>query len=951
MIIDAEKVKQAKEKLGDRNAEIMAELLQLDDYDSRNMKACCPYHTEDTPSFVYDRKNYRFRCFGCLTTVDIIDVMMQRGDTYIGACKKLFEYATMEYSFGEEGVKTKANYRYPHDENGDMTAVYNYWNRRGITNDTLEYLDVGSDGKGNTVFRFYDTNDVLTMVKYRPARTVQKGENKTWCQKNADTAPLLFNMNRVNTSQPLLIVEGEGDCMSAIEAGYYNTVSVPLGCGNLYWIEECWDFLEQFDSIIVAFDNDAPGKKARKDVIYRLGSWRTKYIDYPEYKLTDDGRKIPIKDMNDTLQAFGAGHVFSMIINAKDIPVTSVVDFTDVDELDISDMTGIETGLKPLDKELIKIFNGTLTILSGRPGCVDSETEYFNGTKWKKISEYEHGDKVLQYNTDGSAELVYPEQYHKYPCDSFWHLKSSHGIDQMLSDEHNIVYLTSKGNLFKKNIVEFIEQHDATKYGSEAKFITTFDYGCEGINLTDEEIRVMCMVIADGYFPHMNNRCHVRVKKTRKKERAIKLLEAAGIPYEIHQWGKKDPEYRTYVFNAPLRTKVFDDYWYKCSKHQFEIITEECIYWDGTKHNGRESYSTTIKETADFLQFAFSVSGYRSHIGVSDRRNGADRSRPIEYTISKVKAKHPSLRSRSGKKVVIEKMKAGDGYKYCFTVPSGMLVLRRDGNINITGNSGKTSLIDQTIANAIDNDFPVFLFSKEMPERMSTNWFNYILAGRRNLVEKVTPGGEKYHVVSYAAKEQIKEFYKSRLFIYKDTESNAIDDVMKSMEECVRKYGVKLLVLDNLMMLDLDCSETEKNTAQTTLVNDLIRFASKYNVSVVLIAHPKKTQDMRSDIEMYDIAGSSNIINLAMRSIGLRRISEKEQEDPKFKFGGYNVVLTIMKDRLLGKADVQMGLYYDVKSRRFFTDYDEFDHRYKWDKKTYTEKIPYPVNQERSPFD
>lgn len=633
MIIDSEKVKEAKEKLGDRNAEIMAELLELEDYDERNMKACCPYHTEDTASFVYNKKAYTFHCFGCQTTVDIVDVLMHKGFTYIGACKKLFEYAEIPYSFGEEGVKTKANYRYPHDEDGDIEDICKYWNRRGISRDTLEYLNVGSDEKGNTVFRFYDTNDVLTMVKYRPARTITKGETKTWCQKNSDTTNLLFNMNRINVNQPLLIVEGEGDAMSAIEAGFYNTVSVPLGCGNLHWIEENWEFLEQFDSIIVAFDNDEPGKKARKDIIYRLGSWRTKYIDYPEFKVTENNTKIPIKDMNDTLQAFGAGYVLSMIINAKDIPVTSVSDFTDVDDLDISDMTGVQTGIKPLDAELIKLFHGTLTILSGRPG------------------------------------------------------------------------------------------------------------------------------------------------------------------------------------------------------------------------------------------------------------------------------------------------------------------------------SGKTSLIDQTIANTIDNEYPVFLFSKEMPERMSANWFNFILAGRRNLVEKETTEGKKYHVVSFEAKEKIKQYYKSKLYIYKDTESNAIDDVMKSMEECVRKYGVKLLVLDNLMMLDLECSETEKNTAQTALVNKLIKFASKFNVSVVLIAHPRKTQDMRSDIEMYDIAGSSNIINLAMRSIGLRRVTEKEREDDKNKFRKFNVVLTIMKDRLLGKADVQMGLYYDVKSRRFFTDYEEFDHQYSWDKNEYTDKIAYPITEEQSPFD
>lgn len=634
MLIEKEVIEKAKEKLGDENATIIAKLLNLKGFDEKNLKAICPFHEEDTPSFVYNKKSHNFHCFGqCGTSYDVIDVLMKKGDTFLDAAKKLFEYAEIPYSFGEKNVKTKTKYRYPHDENEDMRQVYEYWNKRGISQDTLDYLNVGSDKQGNTVLKYYDTNDVLTMVKYRPSRSVQHGEAKNWCQKDSDTAPILFNMNRINVNQPLLLVEGEPDAMSAIEAGYFNTVSVPLGAGNFHWIEECWDWLEQFDSIIIAADNDEAGAKMRKECIYRLGSWRTKYVEYPKEKVLNSGKKIPIKDMNDTLQAFGANYVMSMIVNAKDIPVASVTDFTEVDDLDISDMNGITTGIKPLDKELIKIFYGTLTILSGRPG------------------------------------------------------------------------------------------------------------------------------------------------------------------------------------------------------------------------------------------------------------------------------------------------------------------------------SGKTSLIDQAIANTIDNEKPVFLFSKEMPERMSTNWFNFILAGRRNLVEKISADGEKYHVVSLEAKRKIKEYYNKKLYIYRDTEPNSIDDVMKSMENCVRKYGVKLLVLDNLMMLDLKCSETEKNTAQTNLVNDLIKFASKFNVAVVLVAHPRKTENMRADIEMYDIAGSSNIINLAMRSIGLRRISKKEQEDEKNPFRKYNVVLTIMKDRLLGKADVQMGLYYDVKSRRFFTDYDEFDYVYKWDEKKYNDKISYPIEQEQRPFD
>jgi twinkle protein len=318
LIIDNEKIKEAKEKLGDRNATIIAELLELEDFDEKNLKAKSPYRDEKTASFVYNKKNYTFHDFGGDgVSVDLIDVLMQKKNTYLEAVQKLFEYAEIEYAFGEHNVKTKHKYRYPHDENGDITQVLDYWVKRGISKDTLEYVNVSSDGKGNTVFRFFDSNDVLTMVKYRPARTLKHGENKNWCQSDSDTAPLLFNMNRINVTQPLLIVEGEPDAMSAIEAGYFNTVSVPLGAGNFHWIEENWDWLEQFDSIIIASDNDEAGRKMRKECIYRLGSWRTKYVEYPKEKLLENGKKMPIKDMNDTLQAFGSNYVMSMILMQK----------------------------------------------------------------------------------------------------------------------------------------------------------------------------------------------------------------------------------------------------------------------------------------------------------------------------------------------------------------------------------------------------------------------------------------------------------------------------------------------------------------------------------------------------------------------------------------------------------------------------------------------------------
>ena len=97
---------------------------------------------------------------------------------------------------------------------------------------------------------------------------------------------------------------------------------------------------------------------------------------------------------------------------------------------------------------------------------------------------------------------------------------------------------------------------------------------------------------------------------------------------------------------------------------------------------------------------------------------------------------------------------------------------------------------------------------------------------------------------------------------------------------------------------------------------------------------------------MYNIAGSSNIINLAHRAIGLRRITKKEKDslntDKPTEYAKYSVVLNVIKDRLTGKSNFETGIYYAPSSRRFFSTYEEYDHQYGWDGTKYTTSLPIP---------
>lgn len=368
--------------------------------------------------------------------------------------------------------------------------------------------------------------------------------------------------------------------------------------------------------------------------------------------------------------------------------------------------TQLNQGFNFTDEQLEtieKVLSENVIAVTGNAGCVDKDTEFFNGYTWKKISEYADGDMVLQYDENGKAELVKPIKFIKLPEETLTLIKTKNGcINQCLSDEHTVVYKTSKGNLAKLSFDEVKRRHEYNECGFNGRFMTTFKFDGEGIHLTDEQIRVMVMVIADGTFPNeSDNYCNVNLKKKRKKDRLVRLLNAAKIPYRTCE---KLNGNTLYSFYAPEKEKYYGDNWYKCTQDQLRVVTDEVLYWDGSICNGRLSFSTHVKETADFVQFAFSATGKRAIIGINDRVGQKYKDhkyvrKTIEYYV-KITQRSPevSLIARSkDKKTKFETFTTKDGFKYCFTLPSGMWVMRRENRIAITGNCGKTSTINGAV--------------------------------------------------------------------------------------------------------------------------------------------------------------------------------------------------------------------------------------------------------------
>src|SRR5574344_337180 len=366
MLIPKEKLQEAKAKYDGEAITEICDYFGIT-FNEKTKSALCPFHEDKNPSFSWNPKSNQFHCFGCSKNFDIIDLYLLQGLTYVQAVQKLFEKTGIEFNFTERGIQSKQAYRYPKREFGyDKTLVEDYLKSRKISKETLEYADIQEDQYGNIVFHYYDTNDVLLNVKYRPSRKINSGESKMWFQKDADTTPILFNMNRIDPTKPLVVTEGEIDALSIIEAGYKNVVSVPTGAQSYNWIEECWDWLEQFDKIIVWSDNDEPGIKMRNECIRRLGSARTMFIDIKEEHIGKDNKKC--KDANELLYFYGKDILLEYINNPIETPVQNVLDLFSVDDIDYETLPGLYTHIRELDEKIGKVFYSQLVILTGKTG-------------------------------------------------------------------------------------------------------------------------------------------------------------------------------------------------------------------------------------------------------------------------------------------------------------------------------------------------------------------------------------------------------------------------------------------------------------------------------------------------------------------------------------------------------------------------------------------------------
>jgi len=241
-----------------------------------------------------------------------------------------------------------------------------YFEGRMISQVTLNKIRVYSDMEFMPQFKNkvpvicfpYFSNDKLINIKYR-------GPLKSF--RMVQGAELIFyNLDCLSRFNEVIIVEGEIDALTFIQAGYENTLSVPNGANkNLEYLDSCIEAFADIKKIYIATDQDTKGIELKTELVRRLGAERCWIVSFKD-----------CKDANEYLLKYGDS-IRDVISEAIPVPVKGIIEISSLyNEIRTLFDEGVQPG-KMIGQKIIddKVTwePGRLAIITGIPTSGKSE--------------------------------------------------------------------------------------------------------------------------------------------------------------------------------------------------------------------------------------------------------------------------------------------------------------------------------------------------------------------------------------------------------------------------------------------------------------------------------------------------------------------------------------------------------------------------------------------------
>ena len=311
--------------------------------------------------------------------------------------------------------------------------------------------------------------------------------------------------------------------------------------------------------------------------------------------------------------------------------------------------------------------------------CLTGDHEVLTDKGWIRLDEW-HGGRIACWNPNGEAVSFQKANALNFPYKGLMYEYCDKRISQISTPDHKMYVKRRYGGEWMVETVENMECYRPS--------IPFTGYRQTTSGMEHSILRVLVMVQADGCFAD-DGSVLLGFTKLRKVERCKMLLRAAGITftYRVYEENPRPRhQFKIISRNVPLwlrifRNKTFDTWLFDESA---DVFFDELVYWDGYRSAKNSiQYVTCNKQNADIVQAFAHITGRAAQLKVKDRREEHPKW-SVAYVLDIwLTPKNCHEVRNKPKKFQF------DGTVYCAETSTGFFLVRRNGRVWVTGNSGR----------------------------------------------------------------------------------------------------------------------------------------------------------------------------------------------------------------------------------------------------------------------
>jgi hypothetical protein len=337
--------------------------------------------------------------------------------------------------------------------------------------------------------------------------------------------------------------------------------------------------------------------------------------------------------------------------------------------------------------------------------CLTGDHEVLTRKGWVRLDCW-HGGEIMQWRPDKTMDFLPAEPFSEMNDEDRMFEISSPYYRALVTGGHTVPRLFYGSRKFGT-----LKASELAELKSGA-YIPLCGVSTHGGSITEEQMRVLVAIQADGHYPKPgdNNEGQLwfTLRKPRKIERIQQLMKAAGVVFNPPQYFPSAPTQARIVVkksNVPNwagpERKVFGPWLLDSTPEARKAFAEELQLWDGNKLLSKTKTGVLNKNSEYGSTTPVNIEWARTIVHLVGKSTGIYHIYPAQG--NRQEYHETTLRERTYTIAKAKPVLTGRLPVYCAITQTGFFLFRKEGIIGVTGNTGRNASGSDSSTSSIFN--------------------------------------------------------------------------------------------------------------------------------------------------------------------------------------------------------------------------------------------------------